>query len=245
MFLDISNLEQKKIAVCLSGIPKFWNKSYESIKQWLPTADIFIHTWKINDNSEVNENTCYSPNAYNNIAATDYNLVHAYNPKKYIIQDFVLKKKFFENQCEKYFSNFENPPAGNKNSISQLSMFYSLREACRLKASHERENSFTYDIVVRMRFDSEIKTFLDLNTLDYKNTLYIPNGRDWGGINDQFCFGNSSIIDMVCECYTFYDIHITVTNFYGPEVILKQHLATFLTQYNIIRPNINIEINNC
>ena len=244
MLID-TNYPDKKIAICISGIPKFWNKSYESIKQWFPTADIFIHTWKINNNSEISENTCYSPNTYNNIAATDYNFIHAYKPKKYIIQDFISKKTFFENQCEKYFSNPQKLPAGIRNSVSQLSMFYGLREVCRLKASYERENSFTYDIVVRMRFDSEIKKFLDLNNLDYENTLYIPINRDFGGINDQFCFGNSSIMDMVCECYTFYDIHVPITNFYGPEVILKQHLLTFFTQYNIIRPDINIEINNC
>jgi hypothetical protein len=238
---DILN---KKIAVCLSGIPKFWNKSYESIKHWFPTADIFIHTWKIDDNSEINENTCFTPNVYGDIAGIDYNFIRTFDPKKYIIDNFILKKDFFTKQCERYFSNPDKLPQGNKNSISQLSMFYSIRESCRLKASYERENSFIYDIVIRMRLDSEIKAFLDLNALNYENTLYVPINRDWGGINDQFFFGNSTIMDMTCECYTFYDMHVPITNFYGPEVILMQHLKTFFTQCNIERPDILIEINN-
>lgn len=234
----------KKIAICLSGIPKYWNKSYESIKKHIPYADIFIHIWKIYENSEINENTSYNWGSYDNIAQIDYNkLLEMYSPKKHCIQNFSTKKEYFEKQRAKYFLN-ENVARGGGSSISQLSMFYSLREACRLKNLYEKENNFIYDTVVRMRFDSEIRGFTDLQTLNCENNLYIPEGRDWGGINDQFFFGSSEVVDMVCECYTFYDILVEKANFYGPEVVFKEHLETFLLPQNIKRENFLIEINN-
>ena len=123
-------------------------------------------------------------------------------------------------------------------------MFYSMREACRLKSEYERDNSFLYDLVFRFRFDSEIIKFIDLNNIIIEDYLYIPEGRDWGGINDQFSFGSSKMMDMVCECYTFYEPILKQTKFYGPEVVFKRHLESFLDNYFIKRNQIEVKINN-
>lgn len=245
LLLQVNYLNMnKKIAICLSGIPKYWNKSYESIRKWIPEADIFIHAWKIHDNAEINASTAYSCGSYNNIAQLNYqDIINCYNPKKSNVQDFYIKKDYFEAQRLRYFSG-KNVNRGGSSGVSQLSMFYSLREACRLKTLYERENNFVYDIVIRMRFDSDIKTFVDLQSLECEDNLYIPNGRDWGGINDQFCFGSSKTLDMVCECYTFYDVLVEKANFFAPEAVFKQHIEMFLKSDNIKRENILIEINN-
>jgi hypothetical protein len=238
----------KKIAICLSGIPKYWEKGLTSFQSFLPYADIFIHIWKIHENSEINKYTSGNWGAYNNITQIDYNkLLQLYGPKKYFIQDFNIKKEYFAKQKAKYFLNKNDTRGvrrGEEQSLSQLSMFYSLREACRLKNLHEKENNFIYDTVVRMRFDSEIRSIPDLQTFNCEDNIYIPEGRDWGGINDQFFFGSSAVMDMVCECYTFYDILVEKTNFYGPEVVFKKYLETFLPPQNIKRENFFIEINN-
>lgn len=232
-----------KIALCLSGIPKYWEKSLNSIQRYLPNADVFIHMWKINHNHEINENTVYSCNSYSNIADIEYaDVVQKYNTKKYKIQSFSSKLADFKADHKKYHETINGIQGSN--SIAQLSMFYSIREACRLKAEYERENGFLYDLVFRFRFDSEIVKFLDLDNLTVGNFLYIPEGRDWGGINDQFSFGASKVMDMVCECYTFYEPCLIKTKFYGPEVVFKQHLSSFIDNSFIIRNKIDVKINN-
>jgi hypothetical protein len=242
----------KKIAVCLSGIPKYWNKSYESIRTYLPFADVFIHIWKIEDNLDLNSNTVHDVNDYKqNIAEIETEtIVNLYKPKKFIIENFSSKKTAFTLQKENYFNNNNEmcsnraERGGKEASIAQLSMFYGIREACRLKTKYEEENNFVYDTVVRMRFDSDIKQFINLQDFDCQDNIYIPVGWDWGGINDQFSFGGSTVMNKMCECYTDYDHLVEKTNFYGPEVVFKYHLETFLKPENIKRENYYIEINN-
>jgi hypothetical protein len=53
----------------------------------------------------------------------------------------------------------------------------------------------TYDIYVRIRPD--LKFNGKLNFADYncsENNIYIPQGMDFGGINDQFAFGNHKVM---------------------------------------------------
>jgi len=231
-----------KIAVCLSGIPKYWEKSMISIKQFLPNADVFIHMWKIEHSDEINENTAYSYNKYTDIANVECkNIVDAYNTKKFVIQNFSTRLNNFVCENKKYHELIDDIQGSN--SVAQLSMFYSIREACRLKSEYERDNGFLYDIVFRIRFDSEIINFIDLHSC-VEDCVYIPQESDWGGINDQFSFGSSKIMDMVCECYTFYEPCLKITKFYGPEVVFKQHLSSFLDTSRIKRIDAKIKINN-
>jgi hypothetical protein len=232
-----------KIAICLSGIPKYWEKSLNSILRYLPTADVFIHMWKINSEDEINSNTAYSHDAYHNIVDIRCeDVIFSYNTKKYKLQNFSTKLNDFVNERKKYHETIDDIQGSE--SIAQLSMFYSMREACRLKSEYERDNGFLYDLVFRFRFDSEIVKFIDLNNVVIEDYLYIPEGRDWGGINDQFSFGGSKVMDMVCECYTFYESILKQTKFYGPEAVLKQHLDSFLDNSLIKRNEVEVKINN-
>jgi hypothetical protein len=53
----------------------------------------------------------------------------------------------------------------------------------------------TYDIYVRIRPDMKFNGKLDFSKYDCTgNTIYIPQGMDFGGINDQFAFGNHKVM---------------------------------------------------
>jgi hypothetical protein len=233
-----------KIAVCISGIPKYWKKSLYSIQKYLPTADVFIHAWDISS-SEINATTAYSYSKYRDIDNINYqNIMNSFNTKKYKVQKFSEKISDFKNELRHYSETIDNIQGTETNSISQLSMFYGIREANRLKSTYERDNGFIYDIAFRFRFDSEIVEFINFQNGCLGGFLYIPKGCDWGGINDQFYFGDNRLVDMASECYTFYEPCLNQTKFYGPEVVFKQHLNSFLSAASITRVEMLIKINN-
>ena len=80
-------------------------------------------------------------------------------------------------------------------------MFYRIYRANLLKCEHERLYNFTYDFVIRSRFDVKVNRF-DFD----QNYLYMLKGDT--GILDLFFAGKSYIIDAICNCYLWF-IHQT------------------------------------
>ena len=56
------------------------------------------------------------------------------------------------------------------------------------------------------------------------NGIWIPEGNDWGGINDQMAVGDVEAMRIYMNVWTNIDPWISLPNF-GPEIILGQHLA--------------------
>jgi hypothetical protein len=53
----------------------------------------------------------------------------------------------------------------------------------------------TYDVYVRIRPDIKFNGGLNFKEYDYSgNNIYIPQGSDFGGVNDQFAFGNYKVM---------------------------------------------------
>ncbi len=53
----------------------------------------------------------------------------------------------------------------------------------------------SYDIYVRIRPDTKFNGKLNFEDYNYsENNIYIPQGSDFGGINDQFAFGNHKVM---------------------------------------------------
>jgi hypothetical protein len=242
MYMDVTIMFNKKTAICLSGIPKFWDKALHSIHTWFPEADIFIHTWLV-DLADLNIHTVHDIEYYKTLNS-DYNnfnkIIECFKPKNICIEDFNIKQSLFLKQKQKYID--AGIDDNNLKNTSQLSMFYSIREACNIKTKYELDNNIKYDIVVRMRFDSDIHYF-SLSEPFTDNNVYIPYGSDWTGINDQFSFGDSNIMNIVCNCYTAYDACVSTTKRYSPEINFAEHLRQNNIFNNIKRENIQIGIN--
>jgi hypothetical protein len=230
----------KKVAVCLSGIPKYWHKSLNSIKNYFDTADIFIHTWLL-VKDEINESITLYPHQYQNFDTDINKIIENFNPASIKLDLFNHKKDVFLQKK----NNYNNAGIDNSPNISQLSMFYSVQESCRLKKYYEEFHNIIYDIVIRMRFDSDIRYYdTDIN-ID-NNTIIIPIGSDWGpnNLNDQFCISKSSNMDIICSCYDNYDSCINVTKFYQPETNFKEHLVQKNILQFVVRKSIQVGINN-
>lgn len=207
------------IAICLSGSIRNLYKSLKSIKHISETGDvkIFIHTWHFEDENNI-KNQRSIPQENENI---DF-LLKNFKPELIQIDRFESKINHF--LFLKDIKNFKITQHPDK--INHISMFYSIMQSNKLKSSFEKDNNIIFDIVYRMRFDSEIlnKELLHKEKIE-SNILFIPTPvKDHGGINDQFAFGSSQAIDKYSNLYN------NINNFnpvqFNPERIFLNYLKT-------------------
>lgn len=184
-----------KIAVCISGQPRNFKQSYNSLKQYYLDkydCDVYFHSWK----TPIFESTNFGGgNHHYSLTEQDYeDLISLYKPKKYILEHPIVFDA----------SNYKCPlwrqPLNNT-----LSMFYSIYKSFSLIEK-------TYDYVIRTRFDVDYSC-LDLSFPDEGinipewNTDYRVKNR---GYYDIFALGTQSLLKIYSE--TFSNIISYVTN---------------------------------
>jgi hypothetical protein len=108
-------------------------------------------------------------------------------------------------------------------------MYYSIFKSNELKKEYEKENNITFDCVIRSRFDSDIISELEIESYDLSK-VNIPIGKDWGGLNDQFAFGNSDSMDIYSDLINNLS---SVNSLYHPETMLQNYIT--LKNLNINR----------
>lgn len=131
-----------KIAICISGQPRNFKQSYESLKTYFLDkydCDIYFHTWK-NDNFE-STNFGFGNYQYNFNRNDFYNLSSIYQPEKYILEKPII----FD--ASGYKCPIWRQPLNNT-----LSMFYSIYRSFQLVEGD-------YDYVIRTRFDINYSKF--------------------------------------------------------------------------------------
>lgn len=225
-------IENKRLAICLSGVPKLHNFSVESIRRYFNNADIFIHCWQLNlsDNPQLDRNDMSgNPSryfSYNDL--TEKQLVDTYNPKKYKIESFSDKYDELKIIKDRFFKNPNKHIGPWAAATSLVSMYYSIYHANKLKTQYELKNNFTYDLVIRMRFDSQVFDWND-EYFPTDDTLVVPKyskvpeePADY--LNDQFWIGNSSVMNKVCDIFN----HLEELDVYHPEMMLRQYVRDFI-----------------
>lgn len=179
-----------KIALCLSGKPRAWQKGYQYLKNNLldhHEVDVFIHTWSDVDDGDFGQ--------------IDY----TYEPK------YIQTTRPFNLDGLKKYPD-ANPDWPSRNVVH---MFYSIFKANEYKREYELDQGFTYDVVIRSRFDFALNRLLPLNEMD-KDKVYVPKDMAKGRIapngiicNDQFAYGDSGVMDLYCN--TFWNIDRAVS----------------------------------
>lgn len=210
-----------KIAICLSGHLRTYQhtignflKLRDFLKQ-LGEVDVFISTWDIlNSNSSWSRSLNTTSENNNNI--NEKEIIELYKPTKINIQNFNSLKHLF---LTKNFTSFKpseelkDSRRGDKDLLYSIPQFYKIFDCNSLKSLEENEKGFTYDFVIRQRFDHFFSNFIDLNSLD-KDIVYIGiehqyNLQDpkWTLSNgysacDQFAIGSSQNMDLYSSVYT-------------------------------------------
>jgi hypothetical protein len=149
-----------RIALCLSGQPRTWRRTRESLLAFFVghELDIFFHTWREGDPAEIEE------------------LVAAYAPRAWRTEDrpaFVAEKRLLAERFPK------RPP------LTVFDMFHSVAASLALAA----EAGETYDLVARVRFDALFGGIWS-GEAPQPGELVVPNDYpDPASCNDQFAIG--------------------------------------------------------
>ncbi len=202
-----------KIAICLSGQPRFIEKGIESFKKNIPNIeniDIFIHTWY----DEKNKNTQFDssqPHLNFKLGKQSENTLDLFNslcPKKIKLE----QPKSFEE-----LSHLLDLPTAKQTKLA--SMFYSLYQANQLKKNHEEENNFIYDFVIKTRIDIQYNQKVDILKISkYINKDHIfvskkyqecrmndsyptKSGFIYSSLSDTWLMASSKNMDKCCDVY--------------------------------------------
>jgi hypothetical protein len=176
-----------RIAICFSGQPRFIEECYPGIKSNIIDSngnheiDIFVHTWFSPDiTGKVlyhNLFSSFSGNAKIKENSID-RIKELYNPKEIRVESPLNFKPTvdynggFNTQirvCEEMGMNKNDFIQMRLNSI--YSSLYSIMQSNLLKKKSELEGGFTYDFVLKLRFDNIINSPIILSDFD-PNYLY-------------------------------------------------------------------------
>ena len=113
---------------------------------------------------------------------------------KDIINDIYDKTNIYHNTFMDYDSAFYR-----KNSL--MCQFYKLYKCYKLMIDYEVKHNFSYDIIIRSRFDGILNNInkCDLRSLDLTKRVYCEGYNKH--INDWWAIGNRFIMDKYCNYY--------------------------------------------
>ncbi len=208
-----------KIALVLSGQLRHVEKGYEFIYKNLMEGydvDTFIHAWHNPEKTGEKFSTWWAGVHHD---GADKLALDIYKPKKHLIepQKELDQKTYNADQYE-----------GKYRVGATLSMFYSMKEANRLKKEYEEENNFKYDVVVRCRFDFGIFTKINYEKYEYKDFIhFIDNCSHERAMcmNDHFAFSKSEYMDVYSNTYDSIEtIYYEQKAPFNPEIFLGRHV---------------------
>jgi hypothetical protein len=233
-------MNKKKIAICISGGIKFHQKGLATIEKISSMHDVkvFIHTWNVKDISSYDKNSWHGSLANHGNVSKISDVLQEFPIERIVIDDFETKKIHFENLLKECSPNLI---FRDRKDIGIISMFYSIWKSHQVKNEVVAETGETFDCVIRMRFDSDLKSLENFNVDNLENgNVHIPVGQDWNGLNDQFAYGTSDSMNIYSSLILNFRSFRNIT--YNPEVLLKHYLRA--AKINVIRQNITVNINN-
>ena len=196
-----------RVAVIFTGLPRTLEIGFLFHRNYLIEpfgADVFVHTWDV-------ENAGYRFNKNTNILNTGRVLstTSDISPSCFNgdVKSFIENKMCAKNYAIESYSDFENRNGGD----NCTAMVYSWQKVNDLKKTYENENNFKYDLVIKVRTDILVHTYLDdAEISDSKNILYVGSHINENAyvkyhmsnssVPDCFAFGSSELIDVYCDC---------------------------------------------
>lgn len=223
-----------KVALCLSGQPRYLNEGYYGIYQNILrtcSPDVFVHIWW--DDS--------MPNKKMDLPSTlSYDRTYYWRDDTLdLIQKFYSPTVLFH-QPQIEFKTYSNVNYELSRPSHVHSMFYSIEKSNELKTNYENKNNFVYDAVIRCRFDTQFNKF-DFNLLDVDLNYINCYNLSHGFPNDQFAISTSENMNKYSSVYSNLEKYQKSgwTGFIG-ERLLKHHLDS--NNLNWKNPNLNGKI---
>lgn len=235
------------VAFCFSGAIKYPEFALKTMENIFPITNkkVFIHTWKI-ENKENFLSTLggIEHKILDEQCTNNFSILEKYNYEKLLIENYETKKEEFQFLYDNlnFLQNTNTEFDFIRKDIGPISMHYSLYKSNELKKEYEKENNMTFDVVFRIRFDSDFRDGkLDISNV--KDGIWIPemSTLDCGGLNDTFAFGSSYCIDVYSSMFLYLN-KLQKRVAYHPECMLKEYLVMRGVPVNRIQ--MYIQINN-
>lgn len=181
-------------------------------------------------------------------------IIDKHNPIFFVSLNQESEDEYIKTFCEKFNIktdqiNYEktNLPDSLKdinadcNKLNTYSMFYHSYKAFCLIEKYQTTHNIHFDTVVKYRAEINSSNILNFNEIE-KNTLYIPKGNDYGGINDQIAYGNFDIMKKYCELGNgnVEKLILEEKTRYHPETLLCHHIK--LSKISTTRPNFSYSL---
>jgi hypothetical protein len=211
-------MRELKIAVCLTGQPRMWDKGQRwwdnLFTDYNCSKDVFYHFWNY---KTVPKSVELHDNQKEYVSDDEFNQINElYYPKKYCIdksefdvpqhvEDLVMQIK---SQLPNPYNDQEVTPVVKEVSYQ----YYSWMKVAELKRQYERENNFEYDICIHGRSDMTFKKLYDNHhipklaklPLPDTNTLYTTNNvieYPYTKVGDVFWYSNSLTFDIMSDFF--------------------------------------------
>lgn len=222
------------IALLLTGFPRYFDRTYPELYNNIISkynTDIYISTWdKVNLRKNTIDNSNDLPIGHRNekyINTDINNLISFYNKnlKKISITNF---NKYLDNKNTLLLTNnYSNDIFKNNDRAKTHGSFWveRLRDQWYIVKNGYNiiDNPESYDIIIRSRFDIEIKNF---DLVIENNKLNIP--IDNTSYCDKFAYGKPAIMKLYCSIYDhiptlYYKYNIDISY---AELMLKYYIET-------------------
>jgi len=205
-----------KIALCLSGQPRSFEKGYEYHKKNLfdhYDVDVFINSWHYQEELLDKIETLYKPRDVN--------------------YELPLNENFFK----KYSVGNAQYPAYNTTQ-----MFYGVFMANQLCKKYSQTLNIEYDVVIRSRFDFALNTKLNYEEVQ-DGMIYVPNCRqnsEHTVANDQYAYGQHYAMNLYAQTYNNIDfLHRNGCPYNGEELMCANLHMYGLTGNNLVYVDVN------
>jgi hypothetical protein len=148
-----------KIAICLYGQPRLYEKGYINIKNFIDlnnthSFDSFFHTWY--DDNMIGQYYQCAP--WRNISKAELeiksdtidNLINLYEPKEYMYESPKIFDTSIYNNTDMFLSSSDAIKQNINNTISSI---YSKYQVSNLLKKYVDNKSIIYDFIISIRFD--------------------------------------------------------------------------------------------
>jgi hypothetical protein len=210
-----------RAALCISGLPREFKRSYPSIKKYildLVETDIFIYTWDAIKQPYFDiEGAIRYPDEGPLREYYDLYKPVAYHAERW---DETVEKSFYK---EKYEEN-RHPHAS---IVRYQAMLYTIYQCNELKNEYERIHGVKYDVVIKGRSDFELLRPMNLEELKEASSnriLYTDVLRPDGMVSDILWFGNKEVIDIACNLWKEFDGYHSKGVQFNTEILFPHHL---------------------
>ena len=202
-----------KVAICIVGQPRFVEELYPLFQKNVlkpnekHQIDVFVHTWYSEEiiNKPLYENvvSSFSGDACIREGVID-KINELYRPTRMSVDmpmKFSRDIKWGGDKDEILNAHKETTMTREEYKSMRIdmmySLYYSILECIKLKKVHELEHGFTYDLVLRSRFDNIFRSPIDLSSFDGSFIWYQEMGQPHDMVSDWLNIGSSKNMDAL------------------------------------------------